>query len=192
MAPFPSRKAAQSWVTETVGRQDVLYVDTETTGVRFGYDDVIDIGIVDYLGRVVMDQLVRPVVNVPADAEAVHGISNRQLQNAPVLADIWPDLLKLLNGKVLVSYNADFDRDMLSHAATRRNLPEIAPLRWDCAMEAFAAWNDEPSFHRLGFKWINLGTAASMLDLEPPTHRAIADANVCLEVIQELSRRIWF
>ncbi|HQY30252.1 MAG TPA: 3'-5' exonuclease [Thermomicrobiales bacterium] len=189
MAPFASREAALAWATSIVGRDDVLFVDTETTGVRFGQDDVIDIGIVDHTGNIVMDQLVRPMVAVPADAEAIHGISNRQLQTAPTIVQLWPDVKALLDGKLLISYNADFDLRMLKFAATRRNLEPIHPFRWDCAMEAFAAWNGQSSHHRPGFRWINLETAARSLGIDPPTHRAIADAMVCLEVVQELSRR---
>jgi DNA polymerase III subunit epsilon len=186
---FASRAAALRWARSIIERDDVLYVDTETTGVRFEQDDVIDIGIVDGHGRIIMDQLVRPMVAVPADAEAVHGISNRQLQSAPLIADLWSDLKKLLDGKLLVSYNADFDRRMLGYAGSRRKLSPIAPAGWDCAMEAYAAWNGETSHYRPGFKWINLGNAATSLGIEPPLHRAVADALVCLEVVQELSRR---
>ena len=189
MGPFVDRDDALSWARELVGRDDVLYVDTETTGVRFGRDDVIDIGIVDSSGRVVMDQLVRPVVAIPADSEAVHGISNRAIATAPMLADIWLDVSTLLAGRVVVSYNANFDQQMLADAAKRRGLTRLSPTRWDCAMEAFAAFNGQPSHHRRGYRWINLEAATRMLGIEPPHHRAVSDAMVCLELVQELSRR---
>jgi DNA polymerase III subunit epsilon len=167
----------------------VLFLDTETTGVRFGFDDVIDIGIVNGQGVVVFDQLVKPSVAIPADAEAVHGISNRHVATAPTIDQIWPDLAKLLDGKFLVSYNADFDLRMLRDAGARRKLSPLAPANWDCAMEAFAAYNGQLSHHRPGFRWVNLGRAARLLDLEQPIHRAVGDAMLCLEVVQELSRR---
>ncbi len=172
-----------------VGRPDVLFLDTETTGVRFGFDDVIDIGIVDGTGLIILDQLVKPAVAIPADAEAVHGISNRAVATAPVIDRIWPALARLIDGKILVSYNADFDRRMLGDAGARRGLEPLAPARWDCAMEAFAAFNGQLSHHRPGFRWINLGLAARLLGLEQPMHRAVGDATLCLEVVQELSRR---
>jgi DNA polymerase III epsilon subunit-like protein len=102
---------------------------------------------------------------------------------------MWVELGRMLAGKVLVSYNADFDRRMLFGAGSRRDLPTIQPARWDCAMEAYAAWNGESSHHRPGFRWINLETAARSLGIDPPEHRAVQDAMVCLEVVQELSRR---
>lgn len=170
-------------------REDVLFLDTETTGVRFGFDDVIDIGVVDGSGAILVDQLVRPAVAIPADAEAVHGISNRAVANSPAIDVIWPSLTELVAGKVLVSYNADFDRRMLRDAAARRGLVALAPARWDCAMEAFAAFNGQSSHHRRGFRWVSLSLAATLLGLEQPVHRAIGDAMLCLEVVQELSRR---
>ena len=189
MGPFESRGHALDWARELVGRTNVLYLDTETTGVRFGVDDVIDVGIVDGRGIVVMDQLVRPSIAIPADSEAVHGISNRAVANAPRLSDIWAELSRIVNGNVVVSYNSTFDEQMLAGAARRRGLAPIAPARWDCAMEAFAAYNGELSHHRPGFRWINLGAAARMFGLESPQHRAVSDAMLCLELVQELSRR---
>jgi DNA polymerase-3 subunit epsilon len=167
----------------------VLFLDTETTGVRFGFDDVIDIGIVNGQGLVVFDQLVKPLVAIPADAEAVHGISNREVATAPTIDQIWPDLSKLVDGKFLVSYNADFDLRMLRDAGSRRKLSPLGPAKWDCAMEAFAAYNGQLSHHRPGFRWVNLGLAARLLGLEQPIHRAVGDAMLCLELVQELSRR---
>ncbi len=136
-----------------------------------------------------MDQLVRPPVAIPADSEAVHGISNRSVATAPRLPEIWSILAKLLENRVVVSYNATFDEQMLADAGNRRGLPRISPSRWDCAMEAFAAYNGELSHHRPGFRWINLGSAARILGLEQPQHRAVSDAMLCLELVQELSRR---
>jgi DNA polymerase III subunit epsilon len=189
MGPFASRSDALNWARDLVQRSDVLYLDTETTGVRYGFDDVIDIGIVNGQGLVVLDQLIKPMVPIPADSEAVHGISNKVVSNAPRLADIWADLAKLLSGNILVSYNATFDERMLTDAGSRRGLTPIVPSRWDCAMEAFAAFNGQLSHHRQGFRWINLGAAARMLGLEAPEHRAVSDAMLCLELVQELSRR---
>ena len=189
MGPFASRTQALDWARDLVHRTDVLYLDTETTGVRFGFDDVIDIGIVNGKGLIVLDQLVKPMVPIPADSEAVHGISNKAVSNSPRLNDIWTDLSKLLSGKVLVSYNASFDETMLTDAGSRRGLSPIVPGRWDCAMEAFAAFNGQLSHHRPGFRWINLRAAARMLGLEAPEHRAVSDAMLCLELVQELSRR---
>ena len=186
---FEDREAALEWAHDLVSRPDVLYLDTETTGVRFGFDDVIDIGIVDGAGTTLYDQLIRPLVAIPGDSRDVHGISNRDVAAAPRLQDVWSDLTGLLDGKVLVSYNAYFDEEMLAFAATRRGLPPIAPLRWDCAMEAFAAYNRQSSHHRRGYRWINFEAATRMLGLERPEHRAVSDALRCLELVQELSRR---
>lgn len=110
------------------------------------------------------------------------------MTSAPTIDRVWDSLAQLVAGKTLVSYNAPFDRGMLRHAGSRRGLPELAPARWDCAMEAFAAFNGQSSHHRPGFRWVNLSMAATLLGLDQPTHRAVGDAMLCLEVVQELSR----
>ncbi|MDQ2683018.1 MAG: 3'-5' exonuclease, partial [Chloroflexota bacterium] len=156
MKSFASSAEALEWARELVGRDDVLYLDTETTGVRYGIDDIVDIGIVNRHGQIVMDQLVRPSLPITGETESIHGISNRMVRTAPTLPEIWPEVRRLVAGKILVSYNADFDEQMLFGAAERRSLPPASPARWDCAMEAFAAFNGELSHHRPGFRWINL------------------------------------
>ena len=57
-------------------------LDTETTGL---YDDaeIVEISIIDENGGVLLDTLVKPLKPIPAEATAIHGITNEMVATAP-------------------------------------------------------------------------------------------------------------
>ena len=187
MTTFPDRRTALLWAKEVVIAPDVVFLDTETTGVR-PTDDVVDIAVISTSGDVLFQQLVKPSRPIPADTSQFNGISNAMLADAPDLQDIYPALAELLAGRVVVAYNVAFDRSMLSGAAARRGLPPLESTRWTCAMEAYAAYNGESSWHRPGFRWMSLEKATARLGIPKPTHRALADAEACRAVVHALAR----
>ena len=66
------RMAAASWAAALVKRADVLYLDTETTGL--GNDaEIVDIAVIDSSGRIILNALVRPSGRIPREASDVLG-----------------------------------------------------------------------------------------------------------------------
>jgi DNA polymerase-3 subunit epsilon len=187
MPPFADRRSALRWARETMRNPEVVFLDTETTGVR-AFDDVIDIAILDWAGNVLFEQLLKPRLAIPSDATAVHRITNRMVAQAPDFVEVYPAVKALLEGRLVVAYNADFDRKMMRSACAFRGLAEIQPARWMCAMEAYAAFNGEASWHRPGFRWMSLEKATRRLRIPQPTHRASADARACRSVVMALAQ----
>ena len=187
MTAFLDRRSALLWAREMVVAPNVVFLDTETTGVK-PTDDVVDIAVISTSGEILFEQLVKPARPIPADTAAFNGISNAMVANAPDLHDIYPALAELLADRVVVAYNVDFDRTMLNAAAARRGLPLLDSTTWICAMEAYAAYNGESSWHRPGFRWMSLEKATARLGIPKPTHRALADALACRAVVHALAR----
>lgn len=187
MTPFPDRRSALLWSREMIVAPNVVFMDTETTGVRV-VDDIVDIAVIAANGNVLFEQLVKPARPIPADTAAFNGISNLMVADAPILEDVYPALADLLTDRVVVAYNVEFDRSMLSNALARRGLPWLETTRWACAMEAYAAFNGEASWHRPGFRWMSLEKATARLGIPKPTHRALADAVACRAVVQALAK----
>lgn len=101
-------------------------LDFETTGRDPATDRVIEIGIVLFdEGHVARREslLVNPGVPVPAESRAVHGITDEELEGAPDFAAVMPQVLELLQGRLPVAYNADFDRGFF-RSELRRAAPE--------------------------------------------------------------------
>ena len=140
-ATLRNRIDAIRWAREMVANPDVVFPDTETTGL--GRDaEVVDLAIVDLAGTPIVDQLVRPLRPIPADAIFIHGISNRDVAEAPLWSQIAPDVRNLLHRRTIVAYNAPFDRAMVDQCNTLAGLHAI-DASWFCAMRAFtAARND--------------------------------------------------
>jgi len=187
MTSFPDRRAALLWSRETVLAPNVVFLDTETTGVK-PTDDIVDIAIISTSGEILFEQLFKPARPIPPDTSAFNGISNKMVADAPDLQEFYSTLAELLADRVVVAYNVDFDRSMLSNAMKRRGLPWLETTRWTCAMEAYAAYNGEASWHRPGFRWINLEKATARFGIPKPTHRARADAEACRAVVHAMAK----
>lgn len=91
-----------------------IVFDTETTGLSRLEDRVIEIGGVEMVNRFLTGRTFHVYINpqgkeVHPDALAVHGISNEQLVDKPVFADIVDDFLAFFDGAKLVAHNAMFD-----------------------------------------------------------------------------------
>ncbi|PPS83269.1 3'-5' exonuclease [Streptomyces sp. MH60] len=115
-------------------RELLIGFDLETTGTdpheaRIVTGAVIEVRDSEPLGR--REWLADPGVEIPADAVAVHGISNERAANegrpadrvADAIADVLADHWKA--GVPVVAYNAAFDLTLLSAELRRHGLPSL-------------------------------------------------------------------
>jgi DNA polymerase-3 subunit epsilon len=82
--------------------------DLETTGVRIGRDRIVQIGIVRLHPSGERDSyqtLIQPGMPIPAEATAVHGITDADVADAPVLEDLASPLLERLSNCDLGGFN---------------------------------------------------------------------------------------
>ena len=149
-----------------------VYLDFETTDKDPKVAEIVQVGIVNSGGQVLMNTLVNP--KTPLTEPTFTGITPEQVETAPRLADIVHHLLRLLNKRVVVIYNADHDWTVLKNDLERNGLiSRMEPLSVVCAMKLFAQYNGEvnPRFgtytwkslsfamEALGKSWDGLGTA---------------------------------
>ncbi|MEO8591420.1 MAG: 3'-5' exonuclease [Flavobacteriales bacterium] len=86
----------------------LAFFDLETTGVRIGRDRIIQIGIVRLTTkgtRETYQSLVRPGIPIPAEATAIHGITDADVADAPPLEDLAATVLEQLAGCDLAGFN---------------------------------------------------------------------------------------
>ncbi|MCM8731160.1 DNA polymerase III subunit epsilon [Hephaestia sp. GCM10023244] len=91
-----------------------IVFDTETTGLSFGGGDrLVEIGCVELINRVetgrTFHAYYHPERSMPAEAQAVHGISEAFLADKPLFADAVEELLDFLGDSPLIAHNAGFD-----------------------------------------------------------------------------------
>ena len=160
-----------------------VYLDLETTGLYPPADAILEIAMVDHDGQVLLETLVRPehVTSWP-DAEALHGITPQDVENAPTLETLRPQLVEAVQGNTVVIYNAAFDRGFLE-----AELATAAEVR--CCMIAFAEHYGEWSDWHGSYRWQSLSTAAAYVrhTWTGSAHRAVADALACRAVWRYLT-----
>lgn len=98
--------------------------DTETTGLdpKTG-DRMVEIGCVEMIGRVetgnTFHAYYNPERDMPAAAEAVHGLSAAFLSGKPLFSQGVDELLEFLGDSPLVAHNAGFDFGFLNSELER-------------------------------------------------------------------------
>lgn len=113
-----------------------IVFDCETTGFRVRAGDrIIALSFVEVLDRretgARLDLLVNPGRKIPADASAIHGITDADVRDAPSFAAVAPRILEFIGGCPLVGYNLGFDLDFLSAELARAGIdPRTAIPDW--------------------------------------------------------------
>ncbi len=108
-----------------------IVFDTETTGLdpKTG-DRMVEIGCVEMVGRVETGNsyhaYYNPERDMPAAAEAVHGLSISFLETKPKFAETVDELLEFIGDAPLVAHNAGFDFGFLNAELERIGRPPIA------------------------------------------------------------------
>jgi DNA polymerase III subunit epsilon len=169
----------------------IALLDVETTGLDPSQERVVELGIVVGLrGEVIRrhNWMINPGKAIPKEAQAVHGIGDADVKDAPSFKKIAAEVVKALEGTIPAAYNASFDKAFvlteLGRAGSdaekaphlRRAVEWIDPLVWARELQP-----DEKSrtladvAARFGIKLEN-------------AHRASDDAEAALMVLYRLGK----
>ena len=95
-----------------------LVLDTETTGLNFDNDRVIEIGIVELIDDVLTQnyfhEYINPEKNINLSAQKVHGISNEFLIGKPTFNKIAKKFLDFIKDDTIIIHNAEFDTNFIN------------------------------------------------------------------------------
>ncbi|MGB7206235.1 MAG: DUF294 nucleotidyltransferase-like domain-containing protein [Anderseniella sp.] len=159
-------------------------VDTETTGLKVAQDRIIEIGairIVNGEARREEDfsRLVNPQVSIPAASTAIHKITDTDVANADTFRPIMEAFANWCGNTVLIGYSIGFDLGILKAEHERYGMKWIAPRSLDVRHLVQLVAPDLPAQ--------SLDMAAGWLGVSVvDRHRAIADAELTLDVFQRL------
>lgn len=181
-----ARTNAIQWARHVMEDPTTVFLDTETTGL--GPDaEICDIAIVGRDGSVMLDTLVRPERPIPAEATAVHGITDQMAAEAMPWSEVYWVTRMVLSGKAAVIYNAVYDTGVL-HRLTMEAGLEPSCFSAECAMRAYADFAGVPGRYPGQYKWHKLGDACAALGVEVGTaHRALADAQACRGLVTAMA-----
>ncbi len=185
----PDRLAAIIKARNTLASRPV-YLDTETTGLD-GTDQIVEICIVDCDGAVLVDSLVKPKGKIPAEAFAIHRISDAMVKSAPAWPRVWPEVETALAGRRVAIYNAEFDVRMMQQSHAKHK------LAWDfpddpffCLMKLYAQFRGEWNYKYGNYRWHSLEAAAMQCGIQLPdrVHRAKEDTLLARELLEYMAR----
>jgi DNA polymerase-3 subunit epsilon len=109
----------------------VAFVDLETTGAVPTGDRVTEIGIVRVVDGEVADEwstLVNPGCSIPEEIQALTGITNGMVREAPTFAELRREVFERLDGHLFVAHNARFDYGFLKNEFRRVEMPFSAEV----------------------------------------------------------------
>lgn len=159
-----------------VNRQ-ALIIDTETVGSG-PHVEIVEIALGDIDGNIVYHSLVQPVYNPLPRSTKNQRFDKSEFAMAPEWPVMWPDLDALMSGKIMIAYNAAFDRRAIA-AMCARHRHTSSERGWRCAMEL--------ARRTLGIRRaLTLEEACSHYGVEGGNHRADKDVEATARLIRSL------
>jgi DNA polymerase-3 subunit epsilon len=124
---------------------DYIVLDTETTGLpdKNGLPDIVTLGLTVVKNQEIDESIefeTRPQRPISEEAQAVHGISNKQAAKFESFESQWRRIADYLKDQLIVIHNASFDWPILLDHVARYGLemPEIQGVF--CSQKAATPW----------------------------------------------------
>lgn len=167
-------------------RKYVIF-DIETTGIYpLRGDRIIEIGAVAVRDGAV-DCEFHSLINVPRrisrPAQRVHGITNGDLQNAPMPEQVFSEFQNFTRGCTLVAHNAVFDMSFLRQEFQRHRL--ILNHKSICTLKLSRRMFPELPDHKLQTVHQHLFKNEQLQQ----QHRALDDARMVAEIWREMGKK---
>lgn len=147
--------------------EDLIILDTETTGLSFKDDALIEIAAVRISGREIIDTFqtfVHPPKKIPAEITELTAISNADVAEAPEPAQAIAALTEFVAGSPIVAHNATFDKTFIEKVSGGSGVSDV--------------WIDSLALSRIALprlKSHSLSVMADAFDLMGVSHRAMDD-----------------
>ena len=107
-------------------RRPIAFIDLETTGINVSSDRIVEISVLKISpnGKEEwMTSRVNPEMPIPPKSTAIHGITDKDVADAPTFKEIAKNLAAFLEGTDLAGFNAiKFDIPVLAEEFLRVNI----------------------------------------------------------------------
>jgi DNA polymerase III epsilon subunit-like protein len=163
--------AAVNWARDMLAPDTAVILDTETTDL---FGAIVEIAVIDTAtGKTLLDTLVNPGCPIEAGAQAIHGISDADVADAPTWDKVLPKLKRITKDRLVLAYNADYDETVVrvDTRAAGLKLGHLADAdRWGCVMLRRSDWCRS-------WRWLPLGGG----------HRALGDTQAARQVLLQMT-----
>lgn len=158
--------------------------DLETTGLDPDNDRIIEIAVSKFTFDQTLESfesLINPQCPIPEETIAIHHITPDMVKGKPLIDSVLPEVLKIINGGVIVGHGIPLDIAFLSAACTQYGVPHRL--------------NANPVIDTLRLARLYGESPTNSLQVlrqhfnisEEGAHRAMSDVLVNIEVFKHLS-----
>lgn len=108
--------------------KSLSYVVVDVEGNGQLPPDLVELAAVPIMGGTIgepLSWLVKPDQSITHFARKIHGITNEQVEDAPVFAAVEADVLKALDSAALIAHNAHIDVGVLQRKLGDWECPEV-------------------------------------------------------------------
>ncbi|MBC7933185.1 MAG: 3'-5' exonuclease [Rubrivivax sp.] len=156
-----------------------LIVDTETVGSGPEVE-IVEIALGDHEGEIVYHTLVRPAFNSLPRSTKEQRFDRAEFKSAPYWDEVWEQIAPFIDNRLLIAYNASFDRRAMS-AECARHKQRSTEWGWRCAMQLVK--------RVVGTKKnLTLAEACARYGVEAGNHRADRDVLATWRLLRALAR----
>ena len=164
-----------------------IVFDTETTGLNPSSGDrIVEIGCIEMFNRIETGRHFHAYFNperpMPAEAAAVHGLTDIFLSDKPRFADKVEELIDFIKDSPLVAHNAGFDFSFLNSELTLCGRPRVCMSRMVDTL-AIARTRHPGAKHSLDALCVRFGVDRT----QRVKHGALLDAQLLAQVYIELT-----
>lgn len=157
----------------------IVFFDLETTGVHIGTDRIVEISILKVFpngNKESKTWLVNPEIEIPAEATAVHGITNEKVVTEPTFKELAHQVNELITDCDLAGFNSNrFDIPLLAEELMRAGI--------DFDMKNRKAIDVQVIFHKKEQRTLSAGYQFYCGKELEGAHGAEADTNATYEIL---------
>lgn len=194
LAVAPEEPALSATTLLETPLEDVVFtvIDTETTGLSPKKNALTEITAIQFKNGVEQGKfstLVKPSEDIPPEVEALTGISNAMVQQAPPLISVLTDLCAFTGSTpIIVGHNVGFDIRFITEKLQQSGLSSFShrfDLTRACCTKALAVklLPGLPSY-----EGIVVATQCGVVNPNP--HRAEADVRMSAGILFQLIERL--
>ncbi|GCE21277.1 hypothetical protein [Dictyobacter kobayashii] len=128
------------WCQKLLDRSDWVLLDTESAEIAGRRAEAVAIAVVDPGGKAIYDRVFNPfrVRLTGSGFEDPHELAS--------FAQLWAELDDVLRDKLIISYGAVYNSQILRRTAELRQV-EMRSYVWQCVMIAYAEYWAEPGHY---------------------------------------------
>lgn len=158
----------------------IVFFDLETTGVNIGNDRIVEISILKIFPNGTQESktwLVNPEIEIPADASAIHGITNEKVVTEPTFKELANKVNEMIGDSDLAGFNSNrFDIPLLAEEFLRAGI--------DFDMNNRKAIDVQVIFHKKEQRTLSAGYKFYCGKELEDAHSAEADTNATYEILK--------